>query len=171
MFRDGRGVVEAVLFSILIILSLGAAFLPRPAKPAAEGPRYILTYPGGSITFSEASGLTSRSEVQPVPITVNGRTVTHLTAAAPLYESLVLRRPLVEDLSLAEWRRQVEAGSMETAVMNATLTLVDGKSRPVARWRLLGTWPSRLSVILPTDDQPGMEEIELVFSQVERASP
>jgi len=77
-------------------------------------------------------------------------------------------RPVSADLSLWEWRRQVERGDIEAARRDLALDLYDTSGRGLETWTVSAAWPSRLeAVLLPGDPS---ERVRIVMEGVTRAA-
>ncbi|GAB3318560.1 phage tail protein [Haloplanus salinarum] len=87
------------------------------------------------------------------------------------FRPLVLESGVTEDsVALAEWRRLVEDGKVETARRSVAVVLLDREGAPGARWEFGRAWPSRYEA--PTLDAErsavAVEALEVVFEAYER---
>lgn len=133
------------LFFVSVILVF--AFLGFADRPTDRAPRFVvvlqLEEAGIGGFFTEVSGLGSENAV-----------VEHRDGSDPdiirkipghlKYSNIVLKRGITNDPSLWQWRRMVEMGNVADARTNGKLTLLE-RGSPVATWRFVRAWPSKIS--------------------------
>ena len=120
--------------------------------------------------FSEISGLGSESEVVEQRTTGPGGQIIVRNVPGRLKSQIVLKRGMTTDRSLWVWRAQVEAGNLQGAILNFSITVLGTTMQPVARWEGVGGWPSKLIAqsIDHTATTPAVEELTIAHSGLVR---
>jgi phage tail-like protein len=130
--------------------------------------RFGISVDGHEIaSFSELQGITT--EVKPVEY-LPGTLVAPIRAASLLSQhsgtrtpsTIRLRRPRDKDVRLTAWHTSA-------ARKNASLILYDQGSKPVARYRLVNAWPSKIQVA-GASAGTAMESITISVERIERVS-
>jgi phage tail-like protein len=89
--------------------------------------------------FMECLGLGSETEV--IKYREGGDPHVRLIPGLTTYSPITLKRGLVVDRSLWEWRKRVADGLVDRRNGSVTLLTADGKE--VARWTFQDGWPSK----------------------------
>lgn len=130
---------------------------------------YLLAISSASFYFNELTNLGSENEVIEHKIVGDFGEVVQKIPGKLNYYSLNLSRGLTSDTDLAIWRKLVEDGNIEEARVDATLTVFDIDSTPVAEWDLFECWPSALEIIHNAEGIP-MEQVTIAMDGLQRTS-
>jgi phage tail-like protein len=97
--------------------------------------------------FREVSGLGSENPViEHWAGAKSGETVYTKQPGRIKYNDITLKAGLGEDtLKLHKWREKVELGKVAEARTNGTIWMFDQENNPLAKWRFMNAWPSKLS--------------------------
>ncbi len=126
---------------------------------------------GEPVLFSEVEGLGSNNEVvEHKVIGPSGETIIQKIPGRLIYNDVTLRRGIVADRRLWEWRALVEGGNVATARRTVTVTLLDAAGAVISQRTLTNAWPRQLKV--PAAPGPtslyALEELVLVVEQGSR---
>lgn len=130
----------------LVALAVNASAVSLPDRveaatrqDALTAARFSLTIDGTEIaSFAELQGIASSVDLIPSdddPLLGRGKSLT-----------VVLRRPLNRDISMAAWHELVLLGDVAAARKSCSLVMFDAENRPVARYHLENAWPSKIEV-------------------------
>lgn len=142
----------ALVFTVFTAALLGGGTLLGESIRSADRPRdrpprftVELRLDDAAISgyFTEVSGLGSENEVVEFRDGSDPNVVRKLPGRLK-YENITLKRGIIRDGSLWEWRRLVETGNVADARTNGTIVLLD-RGTPVASWRFLRAWPAKVS--------------------------
>lgn len=121
--------------------------------------------------FAECTGLGSENEiVEYKASTISGEFVLKYLPGRMKYNKITLKRGITDAMDLWDWRKLVEQGKVNDARKNGSIVMFSTEGQEMARWNIENAWPSKLTG--PTADaksnQPGIEELEIVFEKYER---
>lgn len=130
----------------LVALAVNASAVSLPDRveaatrqDAITAARFSISIDGTEIaSFSELQGIASTVDVIPSddePVLGRGKSL-----------SVVLRRPLNRDTSMAAWHELVLLGDVAAARKSCSLVMYDADNKPVARYHLENAWPSKIEV-------------------------
>src|SRR6185503_1315168 len=130
----------------LVALAVNASAVSLPDRveaatrqDALTAARFSISIDGTEIaSFSELQGIASSVDLIPSdddPPLGRGKSLT-----------VVLRRPLNRDISMAAWHELVLLGDVAAARKSCSLVMFDAENRPVARYHLENAWPSKIEV-------------------------
>jgi phage tail-like protein len=108
--------------------------------------------------YSECSGLGSSSDIKQQKI-VNGKGVVAWQASpgALHWDSITLKRDLLSNAQIWQWRKNVEDGRLAEAMKSGSIVMLgSNSSQEYARWNFTNGWPARLSL------NEGVEELVIV---------
>lgn len=155
-----------LLFSLPLITKATSFVESKPLM----GEAYGLEVGGKLIQFAHVEGLITATEVkEEEEERADGTIQRSKVPGKNRYQEVVFRRSLGTDVTLSDWRRQVEKGQIEAARKNATLYLYDRKGQVLAKWELRGAWPSQHAVAFETLNP--MEAIALTVEEIVRVAP
>jgi phage tail-like protein len=156
----------ALAVLVLMAMTLVFSFLGFADRPADRESRFVvvLRLEEAGITgyFTEVSGLSSENEVVEYRDGNDPNVVRKLPGRLK-YDNIVLKRGVTSDSSLWQWRRMVEVGNIAEARTNGKLTLLD-RGSPVASWRFVNAWPSKVSGPQLNDEGRDIAIDELVIA-------
>lgn len=146
--------------------------MTRPIDPIVAF-NFVIDLQGGATGyFTEVSGLGSETEVvehkvmsptgkQPIIQQIPGRLK---------WESIVLKRGITDSMDMWDWRQLVEEGKVAEARKNGSITMLDEKYTPVAKWDFVNGWPSKMSgpSITSKSSDVGIEEMTIVHEGIKR---
>jgi len=122
-----------------------------------------------SAFFSELEDLGTQNEIIEQKILVEGQEIIRKLPGSLEYYNLILRRGLTSNMDVYDWRKLVEDGDINSARVDAVLTMLDQESSPVASWDLVSCWPSALELI-PSSDGIILEQVTVVMEGLVRTS-
>lgn len=93
--------------------------------------------------FTEVTGLSSENEIVEYRDGNDPNLVRKLPGRLS-FGDVTLKRGILGDTSLWQWRRMVEVGDIADARSNGKITLLD-RGTPVATWHLTNAWPAKIS--------------------------
>jgi phage tail-like protein len=131
----------------LVALAVNASAISLPDRVDAatrqEGisaARFGISIDGVQIaSFSELQGIASSIEL------VTSDEGPLLGRGAKTF-TIVLRRALNQDISMAAWHELVILGDVAAARKSCSLVMYDAENKPVARYFLENAWPSKMEV-------------------------
>lgn len=95
--------------------------------------------------FREATGLNSESEkIEYKAAGPKGEEITISQPGRTKYPDIVLKRGLTSDLSMWEWRKEIEDGKFKDSRKNGSIVLYAQDHAEVARWNFEGAWPLKV---------------------------
>lgn len=130
---------------------------------------FLLESPAVNSFFSEMINLGSENEIIEHTIVGEFGEVVQKIPGKLQYYSLILKRGLTSNRDLAIWRKLVEDGTIESARVDATLTVLDQEGAQVAAWDLEQCWPSAIEVVYSAESII-MEQITIVMDSMLRTS-
>lgn len=111
-----------------------------------------------------AVGVGSETEViEHKVVDVTGQEIIRKIPGRLKYLDIMVERGITNNLDLANWREQIQAGAVEEARANIIVTVFDMRLAPMASWDGTACWPSRLENLLP---DPASETGEVVEKMV-----
>ena len=162
----------------LAALCVGALLLASPALavPSNDPPAGVaivqITLAGGQpIFFLNCTEIGSETEVleskQSLP---NGQTVIVKTPGQTRYSNIVCTRSFSTDLTLSQWRHDVEIGHFTNARKDGTLKLLSFDLSEIATFSFDNGWPSSLKIggIASHSDAPVSETVTIVIESLTR---
>lgn len=117
--------------------------------------------------YSECSGLGSSSDIEQQKI-VNAKGVVAWQASpgALHWDSITLKRDLLSNVQVWQWRKNVEDGQLSMAFRSGSIVMVgSNSSQEYARWNFTNGWPARLSL------NEGVEELVIVHDGLTLVTP
>jgi phage tail-like protein len=131
----------------LVALAVNASAISLPDRvdaatrqDAITAARFGISIDGVQIaSFSELQGIASSIELVPSD---DGPLLGRETKTF----SVVLRRGLNRDISMATWHELVILGDVAAARKSCSLTMYDTEGNPVARYHLTNAWPSKIEI-------------------------
>ena len=120
--------------------------------------------------FSEVGGIGSESEVIEDKKSVDGKDYVYKMPGRLKWGDVTLKRGITTNLSIWDWRRDVEEGKMNDARKNCSILLYDRAGEVAARWDFINAWPSKVSGpdIKADGNEFGIEEMVLVHEGMKR---
>ncbi|MCD4738484.1 MAG: phage tail protein [Anaerolineae bacterium] len=121
--------------------------------------------------FTEIEGVGSESEVvEHKTVTGDGKEVVQVIPGRIKWSPVTLKRGITNNMAFWSWRQEVVNGDMETARTDCTIFMHDREGTAVAGWKLVRSWPSKISgPSMKTDSNDiGVEELTIVHEQLER---
>jgi phage tail-like protein len=119
--------------------------------------------------FSEASGITSQSEVIEYRVG-NSKSVLKIPGRSRA-GNIVLRKGVTSGDEISRWRSAIEKGVRD--VRSGSIILLDAEMNEKTRWNFFDAWPCRYEG--PTLDAAGaevaVETLELCVDRIERVEP
>jgi phage tail-like protein len=119
--------------------------------------------------FSELEDLGTQNEIIEHKIIVGDQEVIQKLPGSLEYYNLILRRGLTSNMDVYDWRKLVEDGDINSARLDAVLTMLDQESSPVASWDLVDCWPSALELVT-SGDGIILEQVTVVMDGLVRTS-
>ncbi len=121
--------------------------------------------------FAECTGLGSENDVVEYKASApDGKYVLMYAPGRMKYNKITLKRGITDAMDLWLWRKMVEEGKITQARKNGSIVMFNQEGKEIARWNIVNAWPSKLTG--PTADaksnQPGIEEMEIVFEDYRR---
>ncbi len=128
---------------------------------------------GGRVAgyFTELSGLGSEHELIEYKILdERGNDVVQNLPGRVKWQPITLKRGVTKLMDMWEWRGKVEAGEVDEALVNGTITMFDQTLNPVARWEFVNAWPSKISgpQLKADGNTIGIEELVIVHEGLKR---
>jgi len=123
-------------------------------------------------TFREVSGIGSENPV--IEHWTGGKAGETNYTKQPgriKFNDISLKAGLGDDtLKLHKWREKVELGKVAEARTNGTIWMYDMDNTPVAKWRFLNGWPSKLSgpSMNANANETAIEELTIAVEKVTR---
>jgi phage tail-like protein len=118
--------------------------------------------------FQEVSGLTSESEVIEVREGGRGRETSRVPGNVK-WSNIELKRGLVADKGLWEWRKQVIDGKLGDARANGTIEMIDQEGNPIAVFSIKNAWPSKYTGgAMSLEPGSAFESITIAHEGIER---
>jgi len=157
----------------LVALAVNASAISLPDRVDAatrqEGitaARFSISIDGVQIaSFSELQGIASSVELVPSDDgSLLGQGTKRFT--------VVLRRGLNRDISMAAWHELVILGDVAAARKSCSLTMYDADGNPVARYHLTNAWPSKIDVgsLKAGSSEVLMETVTMTCEFIQRVS-
>ena len=157
----------------LVALAVNASAISVPDRvdaatrqDALTAARFSISIDGVQIAaFSELQGIASSIElIDSDDEPLLGRGTKSFT--------VVLRRGLNEDISMAAWHELVILGDVAAARKSCSLTMYDAEGRPVARYHLTNAWPSKMEVgtLKAGSSEVLMETVTMTCEFIQRVS-
>ena len=122
-----------------------------------------------SAFFNELEDLGTQNEIIEHKIVVGDQEIIQKLPGPLEYYNLILRRGLTSNMDAYDWRKLVEDGDINSARVNAVLTMLDQESSPVASWNLIDCWPSALELVT-SGDGIIFEQVTVVMEGLVRTS-
>lgn len=144
----GLGVAACALMAV----TLTARFVAAPPTP---GPATTVRVEadGDLWWFTRCAFVGSDNQIiEHTVVGEGGEEIILKVPGALRYLDLECSRAVTGDLSLYEWRKQVEDGEIQAARRDLTVVLFDAGGSEITRWIALDTWPA--SVQYDLSDQP-----------------
>jgi phage tail-like protein len=101
----------------------------------------------------------------------SGETVYTKQPGRIKYNDITFKAGLTEDsLKLHKWREKVELGKVNEARTNGTIWMFDQENNPMAKWRFLNAWPSKLSgpSLNANANDTAIEEMTIAVEKISR---
>jgi phage tail-like protein len=96
-------------------------------------------------SFTKVSGLNSESEIIEEKVaTSKGQDYSRRFPGRIKVSDINLERGLTNDMTITNWRKQIEDGKYEEALKNGSVVMYDQQHNEVARWNFENAWPSKL---------------------------
>jgi phage tail-like protein len=147
----------------------GEVFVDRSLQLQRHDVRFVLERDGRVAgSFTEVSGLGSEHAV--VEFREGGENgIVRKLPGRLKWQDIVLKRGITSDLSLWEWRKQVES-DFPAARADLSIVMMRGRDRVLARWNFVDAWPSKISGPTASSDgnDIGVEELTIVHEGMER---
>ncbi|HEY89995.1 MAG TPA: phage tail protein [Thermoflexia bacterium] len=121
--------------------------------------------------FTEIEGVGSENEVvEHKTSTADGKEVVQMIPGRVKWSPVTLKRGITTNMAFWDWRQEVVNGDMETARTDCTIFMHDREGTAVAGWKLVRSWPSKISgPSMKTDSNDiGVEELTIVHENLER---
>ena len=130
---------------------------------------------GGTIKgyFTEISGLGSETEVvEHKVVDAKGSPIIKKIPGRLKYTDVTLKRGITDYMDFWKWRQLVVDGKVKDARKNATIFMCDTEGNPVAEWKLVDAWPSKVQgpQVQAESSTAGMEELTITYESMERVS-
>lgn len=93
--------------------------------------------------FTEVSGLGSENEIVEFRDGSDQNIIRKLPGRLK-YSDITLKRGVIRDGSLWQWRRLVETGNVADARTHGSIALLD-RGSPVASWQFVNAWPAKIT--------------------------
>jgi phage tail-like protein len=120
--------------------------------------------------FKEVLGLSNKTDVYEYQEGGQNK-FTHRFAGQTTFSNLTLKKGMVLDQSIYEWRKQVIDGNLEDALRDITIILISekGSYEKELSWRFYDTWPCKweASTFDSMANAIGIETLELALSMGE----
>jgi phage tail-like protein len=168
------------LVAVLLLVVATVAAIAAPASSNARAPasssqtgaaRFALVVGGREVAvFSDLVGLTAGYDAEELEVDQK-ETILDLprTHTPP---TVVLRRGMTSNRDLWDWHNDaLQNGSR--AWRDAELVMFDYDGTPVARWRMVNAWPSKLEIntLSAGGQEVAMETVTIVHEHMERVAP
>lgn len=129
----------------------------------------------GQVTgyFTEVSGMGSENEIaEHKVVNEKGVEVVLKIPGRLKWNDITLKRGVTSDMQIWDWRKKVEEGDVESARSDGSVTMLDQKLTPKARWEFKNAWPSKVSGPQAKSDgnELAIEELTIVTEYIERVS-
>ena len=152
--------------------SQGATAQAGDSGEALTAARFELSIDGHSLaSFSELGGLVSGFEREDLEL-VTREGDTQVVPGKRNPPTVTLKRGMTRSLEMAAWHELVLLGDVAAAQKNVTLTMLDAKGDPVARWHLTNAWPSKIEIdeLKAGDSSPLLETVTMTCEFMQRIS-
>ena len=121
-------------------------------------------------TFSEVTGIGSESEIEEFREGGDPQNKVRKIPGRLKWQDITLKRGLTGNMDIWDWRKVIEDGG-EGFRKDGSLTLLNERRQPIARWEFTNAWPSKVSG--PTLNARGtdiaLEELVLTHEGLHRA--
>ncbi|NWG22614.1 MAG: phage tail protein [Chloroflexi bacterium] len=121
--------------------------------------------------FRECTGLGSENEVVESKASgPDGKYVIKKLPGRMKWNNITLKRGITDAMDMWKWRKMLEEGKVQEARRNGTITMFNTMGEPVARWKFINAWPSKLTgpSANATNNEVAIEELEIVHEGYER---
>ncbi len=121
--------------------------------------------------FTECSGVGSENEIiEHKVVDKSGHELVRKIPGRLKWQDISLKRGISSDLQIWQWREKVVLGSMSDARKSVTITMMDRKYEPIAKWHFTNAWPSKVSgpSFKSDDNSFGVEEVTIVHEGMYR---
>lgn len=121
--------------------------------------------------FRECTGLGSENEVVESKASgPDGKYVIKKLPGRMKWNNITLKRGITDAMDMWKWRKMLEEGKVQEARRNGTITMFNTMGEPVARWKFVNAWPSKLTgpSANATNNEVAIEELEIVHEGYER---
>jgi phage tail-like protein len=121
--------------------------------------------------FRECSGLGSEQQViEYKAADERGETRIYKLPGTLKWPDLSLKRGVISDLKLWQWRKDVEDGHVEKARTDGSIVLYDQANQEKARWNFVHGWPTKMTgpTLNATGNDIAIEEIVIAHEGLER---
>lgn len=97
-------------------------------------------------TFREVTNLGSETAVvTQQERSADGKLVFKKLPGTLKWNDITLKQGMTDNMDMWKWRAIVEQGDVVKARANGSITMMDTKGTPIAKWELLNCWPSKLT--------------------------
>ena len=151
--------------------SIFALALMSVARPGHAQSYVGIEVEGHFTTFTTgAAGIGSESEtIEQKVVDEFGNTIIRKLPGRLTYLDITTERGLTTNTDLADWRKLVEDGLVESARANTTVTAFDQTGATVAVWIGSNCWPSRIESLAPDPiSNLPVEKLVIVCEGLER---
>lgn len=130
--------------------------------------RFQVDVGGGSAGFSEASGLTTETDIIEYRNGDEDITVRKLPGLKK-FTNISLKRGFTDSKDLWDWRKTVMDGKTERR--SGTITLLDEEGNPALKWNFEEGWPSKWEgpSLNAKNNEVSIETLEICCEKIELA--
>lgn len=153
--------------------SQGATAQAGDSGEALTAARFELTIDGHSLaSFSELGGLVSGFEREDLEVVTREGDTEVVLPGKRKPPTVTLKRGMTRNIEMAAWHELVLLGDVAATRKNVTLTMLDAKGDPVARWHLTNAWPSKIEIdeLKAGDSSPLLETVTMTCEFMQRIS-
>ncbi len=175
-----KTLIVALAVAVVALLALSyedltssSARVDAQQNPRAAGNRAdvvaLLDVGDLQAAFSEVTGLGSESAVVEIR---EGGDASQKVIKVPgrlKWQDITLKRGLTSNMDLWDWRKVIEDGG-EGFRKDGSLTLLNERRQPIARWEFTNAWPSKVSgpTLNARGNEIAIEEMVLTHEGIDR---
>ena len=121
--------------------------------------------------FKEVSGLSNKTDIYEYQEGGENK-FTHKFVGQSTFSNLILKKGIVLDESIYEWREHVIRGNMTEALRDITIVLVEDNSTEERSWRFYDVWPCKWETnsFEGAANELAVETLELALTRGEEGS-